>query len=68
MPRVMKKIYIIPSMDSAPMISLPYYIIYDGYTLSGRILAINPDDADRRQRMEQEFLMSIDANLGIKSC
>ena len=44
------------------------YIIYDGYTLSGRILAINPDDADRRQRMEQEFLMSIDANLGIKSC
>lgn len=44
------------------------YIIYDGYTLSGRILAINPDDADRRQRMEQEFLMSIEANLGIKSC
>ena len=44
------------------------YIIFDGYTLSGRILAINPDDADRRQRMEQEFLMSIEANLGIKSC
>ena len=44
------------------------YIIYDGYTLSGRILAINPDDADRCQRTEQEFLMSIEANLGIKSC
>ena len=26
MPRVMKKIYIIPSMDSAPMISLPYML------------------------------------------
>ena len=44
------------------------YIIYDGYTLSGRILAINPDDADHCQRTKQEFLMSIEANLGIKSC
>ena len=30
MPRVMKKIYIIPSMDSAPMKSFPYMLTATG--------------------------------------
>lgn len=54
MPRVMKKIYIIPSMDSAPMISLPYMLPPSREEKRGYAIDNHDADDDKIIKIEEQ--------------